>query len=144
MYKITKTDYGLHIVLGGRYNKSDIVRYITEKEKIISTLDGTFSILVDARTAIPAEEDDMRMLMESQEKMISGQLERMAVIVNSPVVMSQARQVGLMSGSSESTRFINASKTTDWEKLSLDWVAEGIEPFPETELANSRAGSQPG
>ena len=144
MYKITKTDYGLHIVMGGTQNKSEIKRYLVEKEKLIAAIEGPFSLLIDLRSAIPPEEDDANRLKESQARMVNNQLQRIAFIVSSPVLLRQARQIGFMSGISDSARFIDASKTPDWKKLSLDWVTKGIEPFPKTELVGSGKASHSG
>lgn len=124
MYEINKTDYGLHVTMGGVYEENEIQEYVVEKEKLLSEIDGPYSIIIDLRTAIPPKFEDAQLLKESQEKMRDNNLHRMAIIVSSPVIMNQAKQIGFLAAVQSNTKYINASKTEDWEKEALLWIAE--------------------
>ena len=128
MYKIEQKEYGLHVTMGGVYEASEIERYIAEKEGLLSNHEKPYSMVVDLRTAIPPEHKDVIRLKESQEKMRKEKLQRMAIIIASPVLMAQAKQVAFMSGIEENTRFINAAQTPDWEARAIAWAANGLEP----------------
>src|SRR3970040_504702 len=124
MYKITKTKYGLHIGMGGQYGENEIEEYIIEKEKLMSEIKGTFSLMVDLRTAIPPKFEEVEMLKNSQRKMSDSKLHKMVIIVNSPVLMAQAKQIGFLAGLEAKTKYVNASKTKNWEEEALKWIHE--------------------
>lgn len=128
MYTIEKTTYGLRVVMGGVYAENEIKQYIEEKEKLISEIDGPFSMLVDLRSAIPPEPSDRKLLEESQARMRKGNFERMAIIFTSPVLRMRGQQIAFDSEISPQTRMIDASKVPNWESLALDWVIKGIDP----------------
>jgi hypothetical protein len=142
MYEIRRTDYGLHIVIGGVYAKGEIAAYIAEKEKIASDIQGPYSMLVDLRTAIPPSQDDAKLLQESQARQKDNNLRRMAIIVISPVLKECARQVSFLSGMADSTRIFNATTAPNWEQLALNWILQGEDSVQDQR--ESRRVSHPG
>jgi hypothetical protein len=128
MYKIERKHYGLHVTMGGLYSPDEISIYVKEKERLIAEIDGHFSLLIDLRSAIPPDHADETLLQESQAKLKSWGLQRMAIIVKSPIVGTQARQIAISAAVKEQTRIINASKVPDWEEVALDWILYGKEP----------------
>jgi len=132
LYTIKKTAYGLRVQMGGIYEKDEIKNYIKEKEVLISSIEGPYSMILDLRGAIPPEGKDATLLIECQERMKN--LERMAMIITSPVIKGSAKQVLYGSGKDSSTRIINASRTHNWEELAIDWVTSAIEPDISTEI----------
>lgn len=142
MYSIVRTDYGLHITMGGQYAPEEIKTYLVEKEAFLDTIVGPYSVLVDLRSAIPAHDADEHLLAQSQRKMSQNNLVRMAIIVISPVLEVQGRQVILSAGVGDRTRIINANKTRSWETAALDWIVNGVEP--NASGSKSDAGPDPG
>mgnify|MGYP001251262726 CR=1 FL=1 len=130
MYKISKTKYGLHIEMGGIYGENEIEEYIFEKEKLMSELDGPFSLIIDLRTAIPPKFEDVELLKDSQSKMNDSKLHKMVIIVNSPIIMGQAKQVGFLAGIESKTKYINASIIENWEEEALNWVNDDSLAYP--------------
>ena len=128
MYEIKKTEYGLHVIMGGKYQRNEIRNYIKQKEKLISTIQGPYSMLVDLRTAMPPESSDARLLKECQDRMVGTEIQRMAFIVSSPVLLGSAKQVLVSSTLKDCTRIIDASRTPNWHKLALDWITAAIDP----------------
>lgn len=124
MYKIKKTDYGLHITMGGVYGDNEIEEYIIEKEKRMSEIDGSYSLIIDLRMAIPPKHEDAQRLKKSQEKMKDSNMHRMAIIVSSPIIMNQAKQISFLSELDSSTKYIDSSKTANWEEVALQWISE--------------------
>ena len=128
MYTIQKKHYGLHVTMGGLYSQEEIKTYILEKEELMAQIDGPFSMLVDLRQAIPPDEQREKMLEASQARMKQHRLLRMALIVSSPVIAIQARQIMINAAIGDRSRIINAAKTQDWETKALDWILYAIEP----------------
>ncbi len=128
MYKIEKKEYGLYVVMGGLLTVLEVKRYVEEKEAILSKFDGPYSMMVDIRTVVAPHDEMFHFLKKSQEKMKSDNLQRMSIIVDSPVVYGIAKQLGFESGIHSCTRVINSLNIANWEEISLDWVIRGIEP----------------
>ena len=128
VYEIKRTAYGLHIIMGGIYEKDEIRKYTKEKGELAATIKAPFSILVDLRTAMPPDGEDAELLKQSHREMMHLDLQRMAVVVHSPVLKGNARQVLFDSGVSKYTRVIDASRLSNWEELALGWVVTAIEP----------------
>lgn len=137
MYKIVRTDYGLHITMSGQYAKEEIQRYVAEKEAILNTFTEPYSLLVDLRSAIPPEDADEGLLAQSQRRMKGGHLLRMAIIVMSPVLEAQAKQIVFTSGLEDRTRVINANRVRTWDTAALDWIIKGVEPINERSTNDS-------
>ena len=55
-------------------------------------------------------------------------LERVAIVVNSPVLKQQATQISHDTMTSKYDRIIDASKNSDWENVAIAWVTDGVEP----------------
>lgn len=128
MYTIEKTDYGLHVIMGGVYGDQEIRQYIIEKERLLATHEGPYSLLIDLRMAMPPSPEDAKLLAGSQRRLQLGNLQRMAIVVASPVITGSAKQVGFLSGADDSTRIILASRTPHWMEQALGWILKGIEP----------------
>jgi len=128
MYKIEKTSYGLCVRIAGIYAEGELARYVAEKEAICAEFDKPYSMLVDLREAIPPSSEDHQRLQDSQRRQLEGNLERIAIVVISPILEFNARQVGFSAGTEDATRFINANRNPDWEKQALRWVIHGLEP----------------
>lgn len=126
MYEIKRTEYGLHVTMGGAYAENEIEEYVVEKEKALSEIDGPYSLVVDLRTAIPPEFEDVDLLRESQQKIKDSNLHRMAIIVGSPIIEAQAKQIGFLAGVESKTKYIDASKCDDWEEQVRQWISERI------------------
>jgi hypothetical protein len=91
-------------------------------------MDGPYSMLVDLRDAMPPDADDAALLKASQRRQKRGNLQRMAIVVASPVLKGSARQVSFDAGMDEYTRVIDATRTPNWEELALGWVVSATEP----------------
>jgi hypothetical protein len=134
MYRIERTHYGLRVTMGNLYSTEEIKKYIAEKEALVAKIEGPFSLLADLRSAIPPDENDEALLAESQARMKLCDLRRMAIIVTSPVIKTQARQISYTAGIDDRTRIINASKSPNWEELAIQWIVCGTEPETAADL----------
>ena len=128
MYTIEKKHYGLYVTMGGRYSPEEMKEYLMEKEQHISEVEKPFSILVDLRSALPPNEEDRTILKDSMALVRGKGLLRMAIILSSPVLGLQAKQILIDAEVDEHARIINAAKSPDWEELALNWIFYGTEP----------------
>jgi hypothetical protein len=128
MYKITRTDYGLHLTVSGLFSLEDALRCAAELDLLRPTFVTPRSAILDLRDIVPPEPPVLEIIKQILCKGRSAGLQRISVIIKSPVVKSQALQLAFLADSAEIIRCINASKLENWEKLSRDWAISGIEP----------------
>ncbi len=127
MYAIEKTEYGIYVTFSGILNLNEVEQYIREKEVFMNDHPGVYSALVDVRRLATPRDEVMDLLSKTLKKS-KEKLLRMAIIVTSPVVHGIAKQFGFRSSINNVTRVINTNKNTDWEKVALNWINDGIEP----------------
>lgn len=130
MYTIEKKHYGLRITMGGLYAPGEIAQYVEEKDAALREFEGTYSLMVDLRSAIPPVAEDAEILQQSQARS-KGRLVRQAIVVHSPVVKLRANQLMVSSQISDRTRFINAAASPNWEEIAMNWILYGEEPDPD-------------
>jgi hypothetical protein len=128
MYKITRTDYGLHLTVSGLFSLEDAHRCAAELDVLRPTFVSPRSAILDLRDIVPPEPPVLDIIRQILCKGKADGLQRISVIIKSPVVKSQALQLAFLADSAEFVRCINASKLVDWEKLSSEWAIDGIEP----------------
>ncbi len=130
MFRIDKTSYGYRLTLGGDLTVVETLRLKTELAAVIGGLRPPFGVIVDIRALMPIMPEAKVYLQECEQLAKDAGLQRRAVILQSPVVKAQVKQLSLLSKTDNIERRINASLTDDWEELALAWVVEGVEPSP--------------
>lgn len=128
MYKFEKTGFGLRLTVWGALDPSVAARLEAELERLAARQDEPFSALVDVREYIPVEREIAAVLQHCEEMAMEAGMQRMAIILKSPVVKGQAQQIAHLSGSVSISRHIDASKVENAEEIALAWVVDGIEP----------------
>jgi len=141
MYKIEKKHYGLYVTMQSLYSADEMKTYLQEKDRMLAQFDGPFSIIVDLRSAIPPDKRDEQLLEENHAHLREHGLQRMAIVVDSPVVQMQAKQILSNAGIRDRTRIINAAKFPDWEERALNWVLYAIEPESSSESTHIYEGA---
>ncbi len=130
MYKLEQTDYGIKATVQGFMDPTTVTNLRSEFVLLLAQQDGPFSLLVDARDLIPPEPESANLLQDCEEMASKAGMQRMAIILKSPVVKVQMQQVGHLSGAGDITRHIDASKVENAEEIALAWVVDGVEPEP--------------
>jgi len=128
MYWIMKTDFGLRVSFGGKFDLKEVGKYATELEITLAELEPPFSMIADCRSMIAPELAVLAILQECEQMTRNGGLERMAIILSTDAMVHGAEQFSKHTGSAEAERYINAAENDDWEQLALDWVIKGVEP----------------
>lgn len=130
MYTIEKKHYGFRITMGGLYAPGEIAKYVEEKDAALHEFEGSYSLMVDLRSAIPPVAEDAELLQQSQVRS-KDRLIRQAIVVHSPVVKLRANQLMVSSQIHDRTRFISAAESSNWEELAMNWILYGDEPDPD-------------
>ncbi len=128
MHRFEKTDYGFRITARGTYTAEDVEVYQVELLETLSQADQPFSLVVDVRGHVPFDAAAARAMERLHEAARQMSLQRTAIVVDSPVLKSQALQIADNSKTAPIDRIIDASRNPDWEKQAIGWAAEGIEP----------------
>jgi hypothetical protein len=128
MYQIEKTFFGFHITLAGLINDAEARAFVAELQRLRSSGYMPQAAIIDIRELIPPEPSVVEIFSITFRMAKETDLQRMAVIVKSPVVKVQTIQSIFMWKTDNFTRIFDASKLDNWQKLSFDWAAHCIEP----------------
>lgn len=128
MYKIEKMPYGVKLTFSGFIKKEEMTQWVAESQKIALTLPSKFGVFVDMRELKP-------LAKEIEEEMQKGQIiykqkgmERSVVILNNAVTTMQFKRIAKDTGIYQWERYIDASKTANWEEVGKKWIVSGIDP----------------
>lgn len=130
MQKIEKTDFGFRIINTGQLNLTDAEAFKFMVLEALSSHSSSFSLIVDLRGLIPLEPKVIEVVKEIMKTRTRMSLVRAAIIVSSPVIKAQHRQMSFDTRTTQFDRTIDASKYPDWEERALAWVRDGVEPVP--------------
>ena len=128
MHKIERMQYGFRITNSGQLNIEEAEELKCELLQTLSNYGKPFCLLIDIRGLVPVSSDVMDAMRDLQRACCEMSLERVAIVVASPVLRGQAAQVSFDAGSSKHDRVIDASKVPDWEEQAIAWLVHGVEP----------------
>ncbi len=128
MYKIEKQNYGYKLTFGGQIGLEEMSVWVNEAKAALEGQSGSFSVFVDMRELLP-------LAPESQQEMTKGQalfkqkgMARSVVILNNALTTMQFKRLAKESGIYEWERYIDASKTANWEEAGIAWLTQGTDP----------------
>lgn len=129
MYKIERKNFGFKLTFSDFVNSTEINSYIKELKEYLASHNNTFGIMIDMRHMKPLAPDSQQALTDSQ-KLVANRLTRSATIVqDNAIIKMQFKRLSKQSGVNDTKRFIDASSSTNWERLAEDWITHGIEPY---------------
>lgn len=128
MFKIDKKNYGVALTFDGFIKKDEMQEWVEETKKVVPTLKGKFGVLADMRTMRALPKDSQELMQIGQKLFKEKGMERSVVILNSPTVTMQFKKIARKTGIYQWERYIDASKTTDWEQIGKNWIEKGIDP----------------
>ena len=129
MYNVKKTTYGFRLTVGVGFNKDEMGLFLADVALMRTEFGEDFSGFIDARVMIAIDNETKNALKKLEEAIRNMGCNRFAVILKSPVVLAQLKQVAFDSGISKCERYIDAAKNDNWEQLGLDWAVKAIEPI---------------
>ncbi|MDW3192897.1 MAG: hypothetical protein R8G66_11050 [Cytophagales bacterium] len=130
MYEIELTDFGFKVIFSGHLAPEQAQGYKDELARILPSLPEKFGILVDMRELKPLGPESQAIITSSQ-GLVAERLTRSATVVNSTILFMQFRRLSKASHVIDSKRFVDASKTSDWEWVARKWIVEEIDPYLE-------------
>ena len=80
------------------------------------------------RTMKPLPKDARDAMEEGQRIYGQNGMERSVVILNSTLVTMQFKRIAKETGIDQWERYIDASKTSNWEEVGVSWLEKGIDP----------------
>lgn len=128
MIDIERTSYGFRLTLAGKVTIEQATQMKVEVAALVATFKPPFGIVADTREVIPLAPAVKNLFLEAELIAKEAGLDRSAVVIQSPVVKSQAEQLSFLSQINSTQRIINAFTTVNWEEVALAWVVDGIEP----------------
>ncbi len=127
MYKIEQKDYGVKITFAGFIQEEEMLAYKKEFRTVLDALPEKFGLLSDMREMKPMPPESQK-IFNANPELVTTRLTRTATIVNSALVKMQSKRMVEEWKVSDSKRYIDASKTADWEAVAVGWIVNGVEP----------------
>lgn len=127
MYKIERKNYGVKITFSGFVKEEEMLVYKKEFRAMLDQLPEKFGIFSDMREMKPMPPESQK-IFNANPELVTGRLTRSATIVNSALVKIQSKRMVEEWKVSDSKRYIDASKTSNWEEVAVDWIVNGTEP----------------
>lgn len=128
MYTIEVTDYGMKHTFGGVLEAKELKQWYEESKLLLSSFKKQFSMVLDMREMKPLGNKAEDIFYEGTKLLGKHGMKRGAVIMENPQLFRQMRQIAKYANVQSQERYIDAVTSRNWEKLSRDWVIEGIDP----------------
>ncbi|MDX9973842.1 MAG: hypothetical protein RBU21_12740 [FCB group bacterium] len=128
MYSIEKKTSGFLLTFGGVIDAAEMQKWLAESERALSSAQAPFGVIIDMRTLKPLSPDAQAVMVQGQGLYKTKGMQRSAVILNDAVTTLQFKRLAQQSGIYAFERYIDASKTSDWTKVAVEWVKEGADP----------------
>jgi len=128
MYNIEKNNYGFKLTFGGHINEEEMKKWVDDSRKSLASAPSSFGVLIDMRTLKPLNPEAQKHMQEGQKLYKGKGMVRSAVIVSSAVTKMQFQRIAKETGIYEWERYIDASSVGNWEKVAIDWIANGKDP----------------
>ncbi len=96
--------------------------------QLMALQSGSFSLIADLRAMIPSKPEVVEVIAKMQAVCKLMSLKRAAVVVASPEVTAQMKHSAFRAGTGNIDRFIDASRSENWEAQALAWVQDAVEP----------------
>lgn len=128
MYKIEKTDYGICLTFSGFIKKEEMAKWVSDSEQLLKSLPSKFGVLIDMRDLKPLSHDTEVEMQKGQKLYKSKGMERSTVILANSVTTMQFKRIAQETGIDQWERYIDASKTTNWEEVAKKWLINSDDP----------------
>jgi hypothetical protein len=128
MYQMNRTFYGSRITLSGVVSLEEANQFAADVAEIRAVMPGKRGVILDIRSLVPPVPEVLEVIVRALREDSSHAPHRAAVIINSPVIRGQAIQIGFSVDVINAARYFDATKTENWEELSIEWVVNGVEP----------------
>jgi len=102
--------------------------YNDSKITLMSETSSSFGVVIDMKDLSPLSLEASNVMKLGQKMYKDKGMKRSAVILNSPQVTKQFKNIAIQSGIYATERYIDASTTTNPVGKAVDWVKDSIDP----------------
>jgi hypothetical protein len=128
IYTVERKDYGIKLSFDGLLDEENAKLFINDFNKIIDSINGSVSILIDLRKGMPMPGKSQELVNEGYTKILQKGLTRSANIVSSSLMKMQMIRLAKEHGTYEKARYIDSTNNPDCENEALNWIEKGIDP----------------
>jgi hypothetical protein len=129
MYKIEKRPSGYILFFSGVINPDEMQRWCEDsKITLMGETSSSFGVIIDMKDLQPLSLESSNIMKQGQKLFKEKGMKRSAVILNSPKICSQFKNIAIQSRIYVTERYIDASAVSNPEEVAIDWVKEGIDP----------------
>ena len=130
MFTITKHNYGYLITFGDSVTVDEMKRWLEESKRLLKTATKGFGVLIDQRAlrAGGILPDAQKFQQDGQKLYKDAGMARCCVVSQSSLIDMRAERQAEQSGIRSMERYINASKSPDWQAKALAWIEHAVEP----------------
>ncbi len=128
MYKIEKKNFGYKLTFGDAIELDEMKRWADESTTTLRQQSEKFGVMVDMRTLKPLKPEVQTVMVDGQKGYKMKGMERSAVAVPNAIIAMQFKRLAQESGIYQWERYIDASKSADWENIAESWIVNGKDP----------------
>lgn len=128
MYKIEKNPWGYKLTFADFITADEMAKWVDESKAALAGAPSQFGIFVDMRTLKPLDPESQKLMQDGQKLYKGKGMQRSVVILANSVLAMQFKRIGKETGIYEWERYIDASKTTNFEQVGLAWLKDGVDP----------------
>ena len=128
MYKIEKNNYGYKLIFGGFIKKDEMQNWVADSKKSLLNSPASFGVFIDMRDLKPLPEDSQQYMVEGQKLYKAKGMKRSVVILSNSIAKMQFQRLAKETGIYEWERYIDASSSSNWEQIGIDWISKQIDP----------------
>lgn len=129
MFKIEKRLSGYILTFSGEITQDEMQRWVNDSKKTLSIeTSNSFGVIIDMKDLMPLSLESSNIMKQGQKLYKEKGMKRSAVILNSPKICEQFKNIAIQSGIYTSERYIDASTVSNPTKIAIEWVKDGIDP----------------
>lgn len=128
MYNIERKTYGYKLTFSGKITPEEMQMWVEDSKKKLTSSPSSFHVFVDMRS-LKTLSSEAQMHMQDGQKLYKGKgMVRSVVVVDSTITKMQFQRIAKETGIYEWERYIDASGTSNWEKVGEDWIVSEKDP----------------
>ena len=129
MYKIERRPAGYILTFSGLIDQDEMQRWHDDSARNLSAETSlSFGVIIDMKDLQPISSESRTIMVAGQKLYKEKGMKRSAVILNSPEVTAQFKNLALQSGIYSTERYIDASKVSNAVDIAINWVKDATDP----------------
>lgn len=132
MYRMDKEDYGFRVRFGGKVDAGEMEQWLADSMQYMSEPPGMFSIYMDMTECVKLPPKAREFLEQVHTLYMDNGMTRSVVVIDRLELDIQlpVKDACMETGAYVLCRYIDIKTTPDWQKKAMEWIENGIEPYP--------------